>query len=53
MRSTFLAYNRFQNNGEMLFLGQAVMMLQSEAPCHYFAGGKETAKPLKTGVTKP
>jgi hypothetical protein len=28
------------------------MMLQSEAPCHYFAGEKERAKPPKTGVTK-
>jgi hypothetical protein len=36
----------------MLFLGQDLMMLQSEAPCHYSAGEKETAKPLKTGVTK-
>jgi hypothetical protein len=32
VESIVLAYNRIQNNGEMLFLGQAVMMLQSEPP---------------------
>jgi len=52
MRSIFLAYNRVQNNGEMLFLGKTLMMLQSEAPCYYFAGEKEMAEPIKAGVTK-
>lgn len=52
MRSIFLAYNRVQNNGEMLFLGKTLMMLQSEAPRYYFAGEKEMAKPIKAGVTK-
>jgi hypothetical protein len=50
MRSSFLANNRVQSNGEMLFLGQALMMLQSEAPCHYFAGEKERQNLLKQGL---
>jgi hypothetical protein len=36
-----LAYNRVQNNGEMLHLGQALMMLQSGTPRHYFTRERE------------
>jgi hypothetical protein len=47
-----MAYNRVQNNGEMLLLGQALMMLQSGSPRHYFTGEKRVSKPLTSGVTK-
>lgn len=48
-----LVYNRVQNNGEMLLLGQALMMLQSGSPRHYFTREKKrVSKPLTSGVTK-
>jgi hypothetical protein len=47
-----LAYNRVQNNGELLLLGQALMMLQLGTPRHYIRRGKKVSKPLTSGVTK-
>jgi hypothetical protein len=45
-----LAYNRVQNNGEMLFLGQALMMLQSEARYITSLDKKERQNLLKQGL---
>jgi hypothetical protein len=51
-----LAYNRVQNNGEMLLLGQALMMLQSGTPGHYFTRErgkkKEFQSLLRQGLPK-
>jgi hypothetical protein len=47
-----LAYNRVQNNGELLLLGQALMMLQLGTLRHYVRRGKKVSKPLTSGVTK-
>jgi hypothetical protein len=49
------AYNRVQNNGEMLLLGQDLMMLQSGNPRHYFTGEREKREfqsLLRQGLTK-
>jgi hypothetical protein len=49
-----LAYNRVQNNGEMLLLGQALMMLQSGTPRHYVTRErkKEFRSLLRQGLPK-
>jgi hypothetical protein len=51
-----LAYNRVQNNGKMLLLAQALMMLQSGTPRHYFTGERgekrEFQSLLRQGLPK-